>query len=90
MNVTAIIVAKEPNARLQNKNMLKFGEGTVISHKINQLNQCKLVNQVVVGSNSENILFIYYYCSSNEYLLIVNLYLRFYKKIHRFTSFNSR
>jgi CMP-N-acetylneuraminic acid synthetase len=53
---TAIIVAKENSERLPNKNMLDFGNSTILGHKINQLKKCKKVNEVIVGSDSEEIL----------------------------------
>lgn len=56
MKVSAVIVAKATSLRLKNKNMLPFGESTVLGHKINQLKQCERINEVIVGSDCDKIL----------------------------------
>lgn len=54
--ITAIIVAKKNSVRLKNKNMLPYGNSTVLGHKIQQLINSSYINEVVVGSNCEYIL----------------------------------
>ena len=56
MKVTAVIVAKKESVRLQNKNMLPFGDTTILGNKINQLKECENINEIVVGSDCDNIL----------------------------------
>jgi len=56
MNVTAVIVAKTPSTRLPNKNNLPFGDSTLLGHKISQLLECDNINEIVVGSNCDDIL----------------------------------
>ena len=56
LKVTAIIVAKKVSTRVPNKNMLPFGNSTLLGHKISQLLQCDNVTEVVVGSDSDDIL----------------------------------
>ena len=56
MKVSAVIVAKRTSERLKNKNMLPFGGSTILGHKINQLKECKRINEIVVGSDCDDIL----------------------------------
>lgn len=56
MRVVAIIPAKSESVRLPGKNMAPFGDSTLLEHKIDQLRQCELIDEVVVGSDSEAIL----------------------------------
>ncbi|MAH49802.1 hypothetical protein CMI37_28515 [Candidatus Pacearchaeota archaeon] len=56
MKISAVIVAKKESKRLPNKNMLPFGNSTILGHKILQLSKCKKIDEVVVGSNCEEIL----------------------------------
>lgn len=56
MKVTAVIVAKKESERLANKNTLPFGYSSLLGHKIRQLKKCKTVDEVVVGSDCDDIL----------------------------------
>lgn len=56
MRVTAIIPAKGTSHRLPGKNMLAFGDSTLLGHKIDQLRQCNRIDEVVVGSDDDAIL----------------------------------
>ncbi len=56
MEVTAIIVARGGSVRLPRKNLLKINEETLVSRKIRQLKEAKLVSRVVVGSDDDDIL----------------------------------
>ncbi len=57
MKISAVIVAKKDSRRLTNKNMLPFGNSTLLGHKITKLLECKEINDVVVGSDCDDILF---------------------------------
>ena len=54
--VTAIIVARKGSVRVPSKNMLPLGEETLISRKIKQLKGSKLIDRVVFGSDSDEML----------------------------------
>ncbi len=56
MNTVAIVIARGGSTRLPNKNLLKFNGRTLIAHKVWQLYQTSLIDQVVVGSDSDDIL----------------------------------
>ncbi len=56
MHITAIIPAKRRSERLPNKNLSSFGEGTLITHKIEQLRHCRHIDTVVVASDDHGIL----------------------------------
>ena len=53
---TAVVIARGGSVRLPNKNLLKFNGRTLVAHKVWQLRQCKLIDEVVVGSDSDEIL----------------------------------
>jgi CMP-N-acetylneuraminic acid synthetase len=53
---TAIIIARGGSSRLPNKNLQRFNNRTLVGHKVWQLKQCALIDEVVVGSDSEAIL----------------------------------
>jgi CMP-N-acetylneuraminic acid synthetase len=53
---TAVIIARGGSARLPNKNLLPFNGRTLVAHKVWQLRQTKLIDTVVVGSDSDDIL----------------------------------
>lgn len=55
-SLTAIIPVKENSSRLPNKNILPFGESNLLIHKIRQLKQVKGINDIVVSSDSEDML----------------------------------
>ena len=50
---TAVIPVKKNSSRLPNKNVLEFGDSTLLEHKINQLKKVKLINRIIVSSDSE-------------------------------------
>lgn len=54
--VSAIIVARKGSVRVPSKNMLKLGAETLISRKIHQLQKCKLIDRVIFGSDSDEML----------------------------------
>lgn len=56
MKTTAVVIARGGSQRLPNKNMLTFYGRPLVAHKVWQLKQCKLIDEVVVGSDSEQIL----------------------------------
>lgn len=56
MSVAAVVIARGGSERLPHKNMLKFNGRTLIAHKVWQLQQCNLIDKVVVGSDSDDIL----------------------------------
>jgi len=56
MNTVAIVIARGGSTRLPNKNLLKFNGRTLIGHKVWQLRQCGLIDRIVVGSDSDEIL----------------------------------
>lgn len=53
---TAVVIARGGSTRLPNKNLLMFHGRTLVAHKVWQLRQCKLIDEVVVGSDSSEIL----------------------------------
>ncbi len=54
--VTAIIVARKGSVRVPSKNLLPLGEDTLISRKIKQLKGAELIDRVVFGSDSDEML----------------------------------
>lgn len=56
MKITAIVPVKGTSKRLPNKNKLPFGNGNLLTHKLNQLRKCKLVNDILVSSDSQELL----------------------------------
>lgn len=56
MRVIAIIPAKGTSRRLPGKNLLPFAGATLLGHKIDQLRQCRLIDEVVVGSDCDDVL----------------------------------
>jgi CMP-N-acetylneuraminic acid synthetase len=56
MKVTAVIVAKRESRRLNNKNMLPFGRSNLLGAKITELGGCETIDEVVVGSNCDEML----------------------------------
>jgi CMP-N-acetylneuraminic acid synthetase len=56
MKTTAVVIARGGSARLPNKNLLTFYGRPLVAHKVWQLKQCKFIDEVVVGSDSEAIL----------------------------------
>ncbi len=58
LKVTAIVVARKGSVRLPSKNLLPLGSENLITRKIRQLKEAKLIDEVVVGSDSEEMLAI--------------------------------
>lgn len=56
MEITAIIAARKGSVRIKNKSMLKLGDDALISNKIKQLKECKNINRIVFGSDSDEML----------------------------------
>lgn len=54
--VTAIVIARGGSSRLPNKNMLDFHGMPLVAHKVAMLRGCRLIDQVIVGSDSDDIL----------------------------------
>ena len=54
--ITAIIPAKGISSRLPNKNVLPFGESNLLIHKIRQLKKVKYIKEIIVSSESREIL----------------------------------
>lgn len=54
--VTAVIVARKGSKRIANKNLLLLNNQTLVARKIYQLKQCKNIDRVVCGSDSDEIL----------------------------------
>ena len=54
--ITAIIVARKGSERIKSKSLLKLNNETLIERKICQLKQCKKINRVVLGSDSDEML----------------------------------
>jgi CMP-N,N'-diacetyllegionaminic acid synthase len=56
LEITAVVVARAGSVRIKNKSMLRLQGETLIQRKIRQLRETKLVNRVVFGSNSQEML----------------------------------
>ncbi len=56
--ITAIIVVRKGSKRILSKSLLKLNNETLIERKVQQLKGCKLINRVVVGSDSDEMLSI--------------------------------
>jgi len=56
MSITAIIPVKGSSSRLPGKNILPFGSGNLLTHKISQLKQVPLIDDILVSSDSEEML----------------------------------
>ena len=55
MNITALIPAKQKSERVPNKNIKIFNGLPLVEHKVKQLLKSKLINKIVVGTNSNRI-----------------------------------
>lgn len=60
MEITAVIVARGGSVRVPRKALQKFAGSTLLGHKIQVLQQVSQVGQIVVGSDSEEILDVAY------------------------------
>jgi CMP-N,N'-diacetyllegionaminic acid synthase len=56
MKVSAVIPAKRDSVRLPRKNSLIFGDSTLLGHKIKKLQECSKIDEIIVGSNCDEIL----------------------------------
>lgn len=54
--ITAIIPVKGNSSRLPNKNILPFGDSNLLLHKINQLKKVKGITNIIVSSDSDQML----------------------------------
>lgn len=54
--LTAIVPVKGNSSRLPRKNILPFGESNLLIHKIRQLKRVKDINNIIVSSDSEEML----------------------------------
>jgi N-acylneuraminate cytidylyltransferase len=54
--ITAIVPVKKNSSRLPNKNILPFGDSNLLIHKIRQLKQVDAISQIVVSSDSDEML----------------------------------
>lgn len=52
----AFIPVKAESSRLPRKNFLDFGNGSLLTHKISQLNQVSAIDEIIVSSDSEELL----------------------------------
>lgn len=56
--ITAVIPVKGNSTRLPNKNILPFGNSNLLQHKIEQLKQVKGLHEIIVSSDSDEMLAI--------------------------------
>ncbi len=54
--ITAVIPVRAGSKRLPNKNILPFGDSNLLVHKIRQLKQVKSIDNIVVSSDSDEML----------------------------------
>jgi CMP-N,N'-diacetyllegionaminic acid synthase len=54
--VSAIIVGRKGSQRIPNKVIQPFADTTLLELKINQLQSCKMIDRVIVGSDGSDIL----------------------------------
>ena len=54
--ITAIVPVKGNSTRLPNKNILPFGDSNLLLHKLDQLKQVKGITDIVVSSDSDEML----------------------------------
>jgi len=55
-NITAIIPARSLDPILKNKNILPFGKSNLLTHKIRQLKQVDVIDEIIVSSDSNEYL----------------------------------
>ncbi|MCH5248887.1 MAG: acylneuraminate cytidylyltransferase family protein [Lachnospiraceae bacterium] len=56
--ISAIVPVKGSSSRLPNKNILPFGDSNLLQHKIEQLKQVKGLHEIIVSSDSDEMLTI--------------------------------
>ncbi len=54
--ITAVVPVKGSSSRLPNKNILPFGNSNLLQHKIEQLKQVKGLHEIIVSSDSDEML----------------------------------
>ena len=54
--VTAVIVGRKGSKRVPNKVLQPFAGTTLLEHKIKQLQKCKMIDRIIVGSDGDDIL----------------------------------
>lgn len=54
--ITAIVPVKGKSSRLPNKNILPFGDSNLLIHKLKQLKQVKEIADIIVSSDSDEML----------------------------------
>jgi len=64
MKVSALIAARSGSQRVQNKNIRPFAGSTLLEVKIKQLQRISNIDEVVVNSNDDDILFIANNCGA--------------------------
>ena len=56
--ITAVVPVKGSSSRLPNKNILPFGDSNLLQHKIEQLKKVKGLHEIIVSSDSDEMLAI--------------------------------
>lgn len=56
MKISAIIVARKGSVRIKSKSLSILDDETLIARKVRQLKACKLIDEVIIGSNSHEML----------------------------------
>lgn len=56
MSISAVIPVKGHSSRLRNKNILPFADSNLLVHKIRQLKQVKEIDEIIVSSDSDDML----------------------------------
>lgn len=56
--ISAIVPVKGNSSRLPNKNILPFGDSNLLQHKIDQLKRVKGLHEIIVSSDSDEMLAI--------------------------------
>ena len=56
MTITAVIPVRAGSKRIPHKNILKFADSNLLIHKIRQLKQVNEIDEIVVSSDSEEML----------------------------------
>lgn len=51
--IYAVIPAKKNSSRLPNKNILPFGDSTLLEHKISQLQKVKDIDEIIISTDSD-------------------------------------
>ena len=56
MEICAVIVARGGSKRIPRKSILPLNGESLIARKIRQLSSCKMINRIVFGSDSEEMI----------------------------------